>query len=331
MHALDLELTSGRTVRFVPLRYLEYEASRSVPNVVVDGSPNESTRLTLTHWPGHPAPDGFADDLSAQMAFRYLDSDMSLHGEAEVVTNNHFDQDGTVSIFALTSPDVALAHRDLLVDVASAGDFGTYRDRRAARISMVLSWWSVTEPDPFSVALDSLPALLRDPDAFRSLWEVEDASLCASEDAVRDGRISVVDEPELDLAIVTVDPSINGLWGHRFTARRIDGVHPMAINNVTDMSTVAITHGSRFTLTHRYETWVQYVSRPRPHRVALLPLARRLTSMDAVRWRADAVGDLIPTLSHEGASTLPPDRFLELAREHLRTAPPAWDPVVGRT
>src|SRR5881394_2281888 len=72
MHALDLKGTSGPTVRFVPLRYLEYEASRSVPNVVVDGSPNESTRLTLTHWPGHRAPDGFADDLSAQMAFRYL-------------------------------------------------------------------------------------------------------------------------------------------------------------------------------------------------------------------------------------------------------------------
>ena len=312
------------------MRYADYEASKREPNDVVDGSPNEATVLCLTHWPGIPAPDGFADDLSAQMAFRYLDSGMSMHGDAEIVTNNHFDQDGTVSIFALTSPDLALANRDLLVDVAAAGDFGTYRDRRAARIAMVLSWWSVTEPDPFGVALENLPALLRDADAFRPLWEVEDASLRASEEAVRDGRITIVDEPELDLAVVTVDESIGGLWGHRFTSRRIEGVHPMAINNETDMSTLAIVHGSRFTLTHRYETWVQYVSRPRPLRVALLPLARQLTSMDAVKWRAEAVGDLIPTLSHTGASTLPPERFLEVARDHLRTAPPAWDPAVGR-
>ncbi len=29
-------------------RYLEYEASQQVPNVVVDGSPNENTVLTPT-------------------------------------------------------------------------------------------------------------------------------------------------------------------------------------------------------------------------------------------------------------------------------------------
>ena len=47
------------------MRYDDYEASRSTPNIVVDGSPNESTVLTLTHWPGIPAPAGLARDLSA--------------------------------------------------------------------------------------------------------------------------------------------------------------------------------------------------------------------------------------------------------------------------
>ena len=51
-------------------RYLGYNASRTVANVVVDGSPNEGTVLTLTHWPGITQPAGLAADLSAQMAFR---------------------------------------------------------------------------------------------------------------------------------------------------------------------------------------------------------------------------------------------------------------------
>jgi len=34
------------------------------------------------------------------MAFRYLDSGAALHGNAEVVTNNHFDQDGLISVYA---------------------------------------------------------------------------------------------------------------------------------------------------------------------------------------------------------------------------------------
>ena len=55
-------------------RYLDYEKSRQVPNIVVDGSPNEASVLALSHWPGIAAPPGLARDLSAQMAFAYLDA-----------------------------------------------------------------------------------------------------------------------------------------------------------------------------------------------------------------------------------------------------------------
>lgn len=51
-----------------PLRYVPYDEAAQVPNVVVDGSPNAATVLTLTHWPGIAPPAGLADDLSAQMA-----------------------------------------------------------------------------------------------------------------------------------------------------------------------------------------------------------------------------------------------------------------------
>lgn len=120
------------------MRYGDYGASAEVANIVVDGSPNAGTVLTLTHWPGIPAPPGMARDLSAEMAFAYLD-DPPEHPPADIVTNNHFDQDGLVSIFALCHPDEALRHRELLIDVAAAGDFATYHDRRAARASMVLA------------------------------------------------------------------------------------------------------------------------------------------------------------------------------------------------
>lgn len=43
-----------------------------MPNIVVDGSPNAGTVLTLTHWPGIAQPARLGADLSAEMAFRYL-------------------------------------------------------------------------------------------------------------------------------------------------------------------------------------------------------------------------------------------------------------------
>ena len=59
--------------------------------------------LTLTHWPGYPQPEGFHFDLSAEMAFHYLDEPID-HPPADLVTNNHFDQDGLVGLHALIDP-----------------------------------------------------------------------------------------------------------------------------------------------------------------------------------------------------------------------------------
>jgi hypothetical protein len=149
--------------------------------------------------------------------------------------------------------------------------------------------------------------------------------------AIDKGQVRIEDEPDLDIAVVHVDERVGPWSGTRFTTQRFDGVHPMALHNATDMSSIALIHGRRYSFTHRYETWVQYQTRRRPLRVALLPLARQLTEMDDVRWRADAVGALTPKLTHEGESSLTPERFLSLVRDHLVTSPPAFDPVVGRT
>lgn len=315
-----------------PFRCAAYEACVDEPNVVIDGSPNPSTALCLTHWPGIPCVEpSLAADLSAQMALLYVDRGLDLHGDAEIVTNNHFDQDGLTGVYALVAPEQAMQHRDLLEDVAAAGDFGTYRHRRAARISATISATGLlTSADPYPVGLEHLPRMIDDIDAYRELWEDDDERLTTSELAIDDGLVKIEEVPDLDLAIVTVDAKVPRTWGHRFTGQRYTGIHPMAIHNATHMSAIALVHGRRFKLTHRYETWVQYQSRPRRQRVALLPLARELSRVDAVKWRSDAVGALTPTLSHEGDSSLTADAFLERTIDHLRTAPPAWDPSVGR-
>jgi hypothetical protein len=85
----------------------------------------------------------------------------------------------------------------------------------------------------------------------------------------------------------------------------------------------------------RYEGWVQLQSRPVRPRRDLAPLAARLQDEetgDAV-WSATPVGRLLPRL-HLGdgqESSIAPDRFVELLIDHLRTAPPAWDPFAPKS
>ncbi len=309
------------------VRYLGYEASRQRPNIVVDGSPNEATVLTLTHWPGFEAPPGLARDLSAQMAFAYLDAPIP-HLPAAVVTNNHFDQDGIVGIHALIEPERSLVHRALLVDVAAAGDFGTYRDRRAARASMVLSRLASADAGCddgehtdrlYTELLPRLLGIVLDVDRHRDLWADEDDQLSASEQAIADGSATITERADLDLAVVTIAAEEPVRRGHRFGHDVFEGLHPMAIHNATERFRVLVVHGRRYRFVDRYETWVQYRTRPTLPRIDLRPVAAELTSLEtgSVAWTAGDPLELTPQLAHDGESTIAVPRLLELLETHL--------------
>lgn len=328
-----------------------YTESEAGPNIVVDGSPNRSTVLTLTHWPGIDQPSGLADDLSAQMAFRYLDGPVP-HPPATVVTNNHFDQDGVVSVFALVRPDDALAHRELLVDVAAAGDFATYRHRDAARASMALWSYASSELSPLAGQLtgldeadqcsllyhETLPLLIpmiTQPERFRDLWAAEDERLTASEEAIASGEVTIGERPDVDLAVITVPAGTPRRPGHRFGTGGLQfrPIHPMAINNATRCVRQLVVHGRAYRYVDRYETWVQYRTRRLARRVDLAPLADRLTALETGpgRWRSTPPSALTPLLSSDDESSLDPDTVVAEVVHHLATAPPAWDPYRTRS
>ena len=66
---LDLKSGSPRTVK--RMIYRSYGEFRDIPHVVVDGSAQPGTVLTLSHWPGSATPERYRADLSAEIAFTY--------------------------------------------------------------------------------------------------------------------------------------------------------------------------------------------------------------------------------------------------------------------
>jgi hypothetical protein len=326
------------------LHFTPYDELEGCPNVIVDGSPTDGTLLCLTHWPGIAGPAEFHADLSAQMAFAYLGA-YDRHDTATAVSNNHFDQDGLVSLYALTRPEEALARQELLVDIARAGDFATFHHRQAARISMALSAYATAERSPladlasdygamtaqlYQELLGRLDDLCDHPDRYRPLWAEEDATLKVSEDALATGQVTLDEVDDIDLAVVTL-PDV-GEWagGHRFAGRWVSGLHPMALCNATDQFALLTIQAQRYEFTYRYETWVQYRSRrPRPRR-DLTALADRLNAEEPLpgHWVGEPASALTPTLALHGApqSEIDPTRFRSLLEDHLRNGPPAWDP-----
>jgi hypothetical protein len=327
------------------LRFAPYDQTVDQPNVVVDGSANESTVLTLSHWPHAPCPADLVRDLSAGSAMAYLDH-AALHGPAELVTNNHFDQDGLVSAFALCDPEAASERAAMVSDVASAGDFAVCESRDAARVSMAISAYADAERSPLGEAargdyatvcgqlyLELLPRIaewMDRPAQTRDLWADEDAQLAADLALFRSGAVSIDEVPDLDLSVVTLSPSTRSSGGHRFGAMWSDRIHPIPLHGAVDGFTVLVRQGGWCELRYRYESWVQYVTRrPRP-RVDLSPLADELTSLEPGdrRWTFDGVSALTPALhlDDHGDSDLDPDDVRARIEHALRTTVPAWNP-----
>lgn len=313
------------------MEYRPYGELREIPHVVVDGSAQPGTVLTLSHWPGADCPEPLRADLSAEIAFNYLDRP-DLHVDVGSVTNNHFDQDGLVGVFALTRPEEATRRRDRLIDIARAGDFSRFRERDAARAAIAVAALGATaDGDPYPEVLHDLPRLVDDVGAFRALWADEDEHITETERALADGTITIEEDPDIDLAIVRVPDAWHERTVHRFTTTSSSAAHPYAVHNATDRFAVLTLGGGPPELRYRYETWILYTSRrPRP-RVDLSALARDLTEADSGgRWAFDGVEALSPALHHEGgASALEDETFVTAVRAALRAARETWSPFAS--
>lgn len=323
------------------MRFVPYSQISSRPNIIVDGAATHRTILTLSHWPKSGTPAGLRGDTSAEIVFNYLD-DARSRVDADVVSNNHFDEDGLIGIFSMVEPSIASRHRDLLIDAAKAGDFGVYATRDGARLAMTIGAYADRASSPLSQEiflmpyhdqaaalygelLKVLPHWLGGPrgsgstglNAFRNLWETEDARLTASEAALDNGIITLEEHREIELAIARIPE------GH-------PDCHPYALHTRTPCNRLLVIHGASVEFRYRYESWVQFSSRPVLPRVDLSVLSEELNQAERSngRWVFEGVDQITPGLRLEGApgTTIPADKIVALIEHHLRTGRPAWNP-----
>ena len=328
------------------MRYVPYGQINSSPNIIVDGAACAGTLLTLSHWPKSGTPVDLKRDSSAEIALAYLDSPR-FHVNAEIVSNNHFDEDGLVGIYTLLDPATAQKQREFLIDVASAGDFGVYRQRDAARVSFAISACADQAMSPFPKnifelpytelagqiyqrLLEVFPRLLTNLNDYKHLWEEEDARLVDSEGLFERGEIAIEEELALDLAIIRIPLNLPAGPVHRFTQSRMAECHPFAINSHTRCSRLLVIEGQRLEFQYRYESWVQFVSRRPLARVDLGGFVNELNQAETSggRWVFEGVDKITPRLYLEASpkSSHSPEQFLNRLKYYLMTGEPAWNP-----
>lgn len=317
--------------RFVPLEQLH-----GAPHIVVDGVPLPGTVLSLSHRPGGGTPDGLRHDTSALIVDRYLEAGAAGE-EIDAVTNDHYDEDGLFGIWLLLEqPAAGSPERALAIAAGEAGDFSTWTDPWAPRVAIASMAMAERHMTPFpevgriharaaggdpagllyQAILPRTGGLLADPERYRLLWKGEWARVEADMALLDAGDAVIHEEERADLAIV----------------RTPRPLHPMALYPRTPRTRVlTATPDGRLVLAHRYETWVEYVSRPLAPRVDLTPLAAELQSRETLpgRWLFDGVQVIMPRLYLEAGlgsdpgpapSSIAPEEFVDALVAFLEAA-----------
>lgn len=291
------------------------------PHAQVDGARLPGTALSLSHWPASGTPAAVRADTSALIVERYLEC--RPEGPVlDLVSTNHYDEDGLLAIWLLLErPPPGSPRRRLAVAAAEAGDFGTWTDPWAPRVAIaamamaergrsplpevgrVLAGAGATDPAGrlHQAVLPRVAGLLDEPGRYRMLWRPRWERIEADGALIDAGAARIDDVPAADMAVLR-------------TPRALD---PMAVHPRTDrMRVLTATPDGTLSLAHRYETWVDYVSRPLAPRIDLTPLADRLqrSERNPGRWLFEGVAAITPRLYLSGPSGGPAPSSLGVDR-----------------
>jgi hypothetical protein len=282
------------------VKYVPYTKLSAVPNVIVDGAAQDDTVLTLSHWPGSGSPPEFRADTSTEIVLNYqatAGAAKKYAPKVKAVSNNHFDEDGLCAVWAMLHPKKASSVRDLLVDVATAGDFSVYRRPQAAKVVFTIRSYADPGTSPvedqlhhddgtgsarYQALLPLLEDFMEETERYGPYWDSEWAAMLRSKTALVTGQVELHEIPHVDLAVAQ-SPEI---------------LHPMVINQNTERLRVLTARpGGYYCLRYRYETWVQFASRPVKPRVDLAPIQSRLQDIERedVAWTFGGLGSITPT------------------------------------
>src|SRR5213082_2687333 len=121
------------------MRFEYYHAGlNDVRKLSVDGTVSNSVHFS--HWEGNRTPAAVKADTSTEIALNLVSSPEreKLTEGIELVTNNHYDTDGVLSVWTVLTGRRALEVREKLIAAAEAGDFSEYSSPDGVRASIVI-------------------------------------------------------------------------------------------------------------------------------------------------------------------------------------------------
>lgn len=168
-----------------------------LPAVYCDGTAGAAFRpdidVELSHWVPNRTARRYKADTSTEIAFRFLDDRGPL--DRLIAVNNHVDVDGLLSVYVVTHPETAQAHRRILIEAAEIGDFWAWGERSAQVLFQGLTRLTAGAPAhdeipaTYERCFARIPGLLQGTDPLLPEIETGIAALDRSVRLIESGRV----------------------------------------------------------------------------------------------------------------------------------------------
>lgn len=346
------------------MRFEFYHAGLdSIRKLSVDGTVSNS--IHFSHWEGNETPAEVKADTSTEIALNLVSSPERerLTEGVELVTNNHYDTDGVLSVWTILAGARALELREKLIAAAEAGDFSEFSSEDGVRASLLiqgtdaplpgedagsplarhLAGHTVTdEARSYELVLPEVERVLTRTSEYEFLWKDGWERIAHALESFARGE-SKVEEDASGLSLVTLSPDLFGQEGFNPT-RHAAPFTAISANARGQVFLIAspITQGWSYRVDYPYYSWAETIKRPRVERRDFTTLVARLNEMETrhakgsdVRgaWTLDRreLTSAVKFLDNAGmlcASNLSP----EVVAEEMRATLNAWEATsVGAT
>jgi hypothetical protein len=329
----------------------------NVPKLSVDGTVSHS--IHFSHWQGNETPAEVRADTSTEIALNLIGSERreALTQGIELVTNNHFDTDGVLSVWTVLTGERALDLREQLIAAAAAGDFSEFTNEAAVRASIVIQGSDQASPNEkessplarqlagketvddalaYDLVLPEVEHVLTRTGDYENLWRGPWEQIAAAIESFERGRSTVQEFADGKLSLITLAPEIFSSSGFNPTrhAAPYTAISHYAQGEIY-LITTPVANGWSYRIDYPYYSWAETVVRPTIARRDLSPLLRQLNELESSRagqWKFDTseMTSAVKFLSEEGvlaASSIAPDTVAE----RLRAVSPAQETRAARS
>ena len=286
-----------------------HDGLADMPKLSVDGTVDNA--IHFSHWKGNETPASVKADTSTEIALNLVAAPNreELTRGIDLVTNNHFDTDGVLSVWTVLTGERALGLRDELIAAAEAGDFSELSTEDGVRASIVIQGSdSPTDTGSplaqqlageavnddaraYELVLPHVERVLTQIGEYESLWRESWNRIAVALESFAKGTSRVVEDRDAKISLVTLAPEIFSQSGFKPT-RHTAPFTAMSHHAHGELFVIAtpLDDGWTYRVDYPYYSWAETIVRPDIRRRDFTSALTRLNATEQNpdgRWRLD--------------------------------------------